>query len=73
MSYPGTVRDWRPRGNRSQSRMALERKRPRVEREDARGREVEMEIHDIGPALWRSEEQPKVFQSETFAYNDFGK
>jgi len=53
--------------------MALERKRPRVEREDARGREVEMEIHDIGPALWRSEEQPKVFQSETFAYNDFGK
>ena len=30
-----------------------------------------MEIHNIGPALWRSEEQPKVFQSETFAYNDF--
>ncbi|KAK0121446.1 hypothetical protein ONS95_009740 [Cadophora gregata] len=46
------------------------REQERVEREDARRREMERRMSGSGPAPERREEQPKVFQLETFDDDD---
>lgn len=58
-------------GERQSRQKRCERERGRAERRVPRGREMERRIDGNEPGPKRTEEQPEVFQSETFAYHDF--